>query len=248
MLCFFFLLQLFFPSFLKDSLPIAESSSWIWDTHWNDVDLTGNDKYWGASAKEKYFSQFQTTERFRRSDYLGLVSAPSYLWSSMRPIWNDTLEEDTGISLCLKKKEEDCMNIMTSWPSDILACHSFTWTKDRIQIPFSVINQSLMVSCVICTSLRSCERGAFPMTSVVLWIGLGPIDWCVWMLGPQLVALLGGVILLEYMWSCWNRCGFDRGSVCNYGGGFWGFLCLSSAQSGIRTSCWLTAEHRLSLF
>lgn len=245
MLCFFFLLQLFFPSFLKDSLPIAESSSWIWDTHWNDVDLTGNDKYWGASAKEKYFSQFQTTERFRRSDYLGLVSAPSYLWSSMRPIWNDTLEEDTGISLCLKKKEEDCMNIMTSWPSDILACHSFTWTKDRIQIPFSAINKSLIVLKVVCTSFWSWERDAVPITSVVLWIGLAPIEWCVWMLGPQLVVLLGGVIL-EYMWSCRNMYGLDGGSVPLWGW-FWGFLCLSSAQSGIRASCWLTAEHRLFL-
>jgi hypothetical protein len=41
--------------------------------------------------------------------------------------------------------------------------------------------------------------------AVMVWIGLVPIDSCVWILGPWWVALLGGVAL-QPEWPCWRKC------------------------------------------
>jgi hypothetical protein len=47
----------------------------------------------------------------------------------------------------------------------------------------------------------------FETVFVVVWIGLAPIDLCVWMLSPDRVTLLGGVALLK--------------EVCHCGGSLW---------------------------
>ena len=49
-----------------------------------------------------------------------------------------------------------------------------------------------------------------------VWIGIAPIDSCVWMLGPKGVALLGDVALLE--------------EVCYHGSGLCDLLCSSYSQ------------------
>jgi hypothetical protein len=42
---------------------------------------------------------------------------------------------------------------------------------------------------------------------VVVWIGLVPINSCVWMLAfPQGMIQLGSVSLLKQVWPCWTKC------------------------------------------
>lgn len=58
---------------------------------------------------------------------------------------------------------------------------------------------ALWVPCSLLLWSLETVQNKIPKDGVVVWIGMAPIDWCVWMLDPQGVALLWGV------WLCWRN-------------------------------------------
>ena len=100
--------------------------------------------------------------------------------------------------------------------SNSFLCNTRAWILTQVpreSDPCLLYQQAYCIAAVLdiilstflrCLSYSHSLQASF--LGVVVSVGLTPIHSCVWVLGLQGVALLGGVALLEWVWPCWKKC------------------------------------------